>query len=79
VNAAGYASLSLTPENPGSLSSVGATAGVGYTLSRTLQLNAGVRVAWQEYQGAKVATVMPLTAAVYCGLSWGKSVPLNHH
>jgi hypothetical protein len=61
------------PSNTGSVTAVGAGAGMAYQFSKVLTADTGFRMAYQTFQGA---TVIPLAYAVFVGLSFGFQTPL---
>jgi hypothetical protein len=58
----------------GAFNSVSAAWGVNYRLGAAVSLDSGVRAAWQRVQGV---TTLPLSVAVYAGISIALSTPLN--
>jgi hypothetical protein len=68
-------SLSVADQtNAGALSAVGAAFGVGYRLAKAVGIDGGVRAAYQRFQGQ---TVVPLSYAVFVGLSFGAATTLR--
>jgi hypothetical protein len=63
--------LSLTPNDEGALSAVGALLGTSYDLGAGFAIDGGVRGAWQQFEGSDL---IPPSYAVFIGLSWGAVV-----
>jgi len=61
------------PSSVGSLTAVGGGAGVAYQLSRAFAADTGIRFAYQTFQGQNT---IPLSYAVFVGLSFGLQTPL---
>jgi len=67
--------LSVAGQNePGALKAVGASLGVGYQFVPALSADAGVRAAYQSYQGTNV---IPLTYGVFVGVTFGATSTLK--
>jgi hypothetical protein len=66
--AATETTVSVSPDNPGSLSSANGRAGVNYDIGSGFAADGGVRAIWEFYEGTE--TIAP-TWEVFIGLSWG--------
>jgi hypothetical protein len=71
VYTTGSGIFSLKPNDQGALNSVTAAFGAGYDLGAGFGVDAGVRAAWQSFQGSQT---IPPTYAFFVGLSWGATV-----
>jgi hypothetical protein len=60
--------VSVNPEDAGSLSGVTGNTGVRYELGAGFMTEAGLRFAYQEYEGAES---LPATWVAFVALSWG--------
>jgi len=75
VGVAVASALSLAGQGaPGGLTSVGGSFGVGYRFTTGLSADAGVRTAYQRYQGTNV---IPLTYGAFVGVTIGAATTLK--
>jgi|GEM_PF-939373 len=75
VGVAVASALSLAAQgSAGGLTSVGGSLGVGYRFTAGLSADAGVRTAYQSYQGTNV---IPLTYGAFVGLTIGAATTLK--
>ncbi len=72
--AAGTAVSLLDASSTGALSSANGSFTLNYRLGPSWSANTGVRGAWQNYEGQ---TTIPLSYAVFLGVSFGVALPLN--
>jgi hypothetical protein len=70
----GNTAFSVSGHQQNALSTVGAGGGIAYQFVKAFAMDAGVRTAYQVYQGQPV---LPFTYAAYVGMTLGLSAPLN--
>jgi hypothetical protein len=76
ANLSANSTFSLTsPHSPAAYRSVGGASGIAYRFGSALSADTGVRVAWQTFEAQPI---IPLSYAVYVGVTIGAAVPLNH-
>lgn len=63
--------VSLAPNSPGAVDSVGAALGSAYRLGGGFVVDGGIRAAWQTYEQVEV---IPPSYAMFIALSWGAPI-----
>jgi len=61
----------------GALNSVTGALNVGYRLVEAVSVDSGVRTAWQGFSDQTTRTTVPISVAVYAGITVGLAVPLR--
>ena len=70
--AATSTAVSVSPDDPGSLSSASANAGADYDIGLGFVAHVGVRTAWQTFENTEE---LPPTWVSFVALSWNLELP----
>jgi hypothetical protein len=75
IDAGVSSAVSLSQDLAGALNAFTASVTAAYDIGAGFAVDAGVRGAWQTFEGA---TAIPPSIAIFLGLSWGAGIPINH-